>query len=100
MSSTEALEPQVVLWEPHTALFAGPDGLAVYRRLLPQAVERLVPGGLLGLELGAGQGTGLQALFAAGECWCEPVFLLDLRGIARVALAHREATTRKLDPSS
>ena len=88
VSSGEVLEPQVGLWEPPLALFAGPDGLAVYRRLLPQAAERLAPGGLLALEIGAGQQQSLEALFAAAHPWQGPGFLPDLRGIARVALAR------------
>lgn len=87
VSSAEVLEPQVALWEPHAALFAGPDGLAVYRRLLPQAVGRLLSGGLLALELGAGQQDAIKALFADGGAWTEPEFLPDLRDIPRVALA-------------
>lgn len=33
----EELEAQVVGFEPHTALFAGPAGLEVYERLIPEA---------------------------------------------------------------
>ena len=87
----EQLEPQVADWEPHTALFAGPDGMDIYARLLPQALEALKPGGLLALELGAGQQPALTALFAADRAWSVPVFLDDLRGIARVATARRLA---------
>ena len=88
VASAEQLEPQVALWEPHTALFAGPDGLDAYRALLPQAAEHLPPGGLLALELGAAQQPALEALFKEDARWTEPVFLPDLQGIPRVALAH------------
>ena len=33
----EVLEPQVSNYEPHSALYAGPTGLEVYERLIPQA---------------------------------------------------------------
>lgn len=89
VSSAEELEPQVALWEPHTALFAGEDGLAIYRRLLPQAAEQIKPGGLLALELGAGQRNALTALFRLDSRWSEPTFVEDLQGIYRVALATR-----------
>ncbi len=88
VASTEALEPQVQAWEPHSALFAGPDGLDIYRRLLPQALAALRPGGLLVLELGAGQQPALSALFASHPRFEEPAFLPDLQGIARVALSR------------
>lgn len=88
IASTETLEPQVHAWEPHNALFAGPDGLAVYRRLIPQALESLHPHGLLALELGAGQQKAIEALFASHPHFEEPVFLPDLQGIPRVALSR------------
>ncbi|MEX0748441.1 MAG: peptide chain release factor N(5)-glutamine methyltransferase [Candidatus Saccharimonadales bacterium] len=37
-------------YEPQSALFAGTDGLDLYRRLLPQATAKLDPAGLLILE--------------------------------------------------
>ena len=90
VASGEELEPQVALWEPHRALFAGPDGLDVYRRLLPAAAAQLGPGGLLALELGAGQMEALRELFAEDPRW-EPnlVFAADLQCIPRVALVRR-----------
>ncbi|HEY0785884.1 MAG TPA: peptide chain release factor N(5)-glutamine methyltransferase [Acidobacteriaceae bacterium] len=84
--STEQLEPQVRDWEPHTALFAGEDGLAIYRRLIPQAREALVAGGWLLLEIGHGQRASVQALL---EAWESVRFVADLQGIARVAVARK-----------
>ena len=37
--------------EPPAAVFAAGDGLAMYRRLLDEAAERLTPGGLLVVQL-------------------------------------------------
>lgn len=39
-------------YEPHEALDGGTDGMDIYNRLVPQAFEKLVPGGLLALEFG------------------------------------------------
>ena len=89
VTETDTLEPQVALWEPHSALFAGHDGLDIYRRLLPQAAEALTPGGLFAGELGAGQSAALSALFREHPRWSEPVFVPDLQSIARVALSTR-----------
>jgi release factor glutamine methyltransferase len=80
------LHPQVRDHEPATALFAGPDGLTIYARLIPQAHAALPPGGLLALEFGHGQRDALAALL---KNWKDVVFLDDLQRIPRVVLAHR-----------
>ena len=49
------LAPDVRLFEPVAALDGGPDGLDVYRRLVPEAVRALRPGGALLLEVGDDQ---------------------------------------------
>jgi release factor glutamine methyltransferase len=46
------LQREVRDHEPTLALFAGADGLAIYRRLVPEAARLLKPGGRLILELG------------------------------------------------
>jgi release factor glutamine methyltransferase len=81
------LESEVVDHEPHTALFAGADGLDIYRRLIPAAHAALMPGGLLAMEFGFGQRESLRALLEAG--WEDVRFLDDYAGIPRVVLAHR-----------
>jgi release factor glutamine methyltransferase len=63
-----------------------PDGLDIYRRLIPQAHEALKAGGLLALEIGHGQRGSLTALLAD---WKDLAFLDDLQDIPRVALARR-----------
>ena len=80
------LHPQVREFEPAAALFAGPDGLEVYRRLIPQARSALKPGGLLALEIGHGQRAAVAALLAG---WNGLRFVDDLQQIPRVALARR-----------
>jgi release factor glutamine methyltransferase len=80
------LHPQVRDHEPAAALFAGPDGLDVYRRLIPQARSTLRPNGLLALEIGHGQREDLTSLL---NDWNELHFLDDLQQIPRVALARR-----------
>lgn len=84
--SAEQLELQVSAWEPHGALFAGEDGLAIYRRLIPQAKDLLLPGGWLLLEIGYGQRLALTSLLTG---WQHVHFVDDLQGIARVAIARR-----------
>jgi release factor glutamine methyltransferase len=52
--------------EPASALFAGPDGLDDYRRLVPQLSGLLSAGGVAILEIGSTQATAVLAL-AAGS---------------------------------
>ncbi|HEY4358037.1 MAG TPA: peptide chain release factor N(5)-glutamine methyltransferase [Acidobacteriaceae bacterium] len=80
------MQPEVVRYEPHTALFAGPDGLDVYRRLIPAAASALRPGGLLAMEIGFGQRKVMEELLAG---WRGLHFLRDYADIDRVALAER-----------
>lgn len=59
------LPPSVADWEPAIALRAGPDGLAVWRRLLAGVRDRLAPGGAVAGEFGDGQGPALLGLARA-----------------------------------
>lgn len=56
------LEPEVAVFEPHSALDGGIDGLDAYRALLPQAVNLMAPSGKLLLEVGAGQAQAVVEL--------------------------------------
>jgi release factor glutamine methyltransferase len=80
------LHPQVREYEPEAALFAGADGLDVYRRLIPQARAALVPDGLLAMEIGYGQKEAVASLLSG---WNEVRFVDDLQRIPRVAMARR-----------
>jgi release factor glutamine methyltransferase len=66
------LPPEVSRHDPRLALDGGPDGLAVLRRLVREAPERLAAGGALVLETGGGE----QARAVAG--------LLRARGLVGV----------------
>lgn len=83
------LEPEVALWEPRAALAAGDRGLAVLEPLVDGAADRLAPGGLLALELGAGQGGTVltRTRLTAGLCGAQ--LKRDLAGRERYVLAHR-----------
>ena len=49
--------------EPHLALFADEDGLAIYRRIAEEAKDYLKDGGKIYLEIGYKQGQSVPALF-------------------------------------
>jgi release factor glutamine methyltransferase len=88
VATDEVLEPQVRDYEPVTALYAGEDGLTVYRRLIPQAFEHLEPGGHLLLEIGHGQRDAVARLLRSGSF--EGIrFIDDLQGIPRVTSARK-----------
>ena len=80
------LHPEVRDHEPSTALFSGPQGLDIYRRLIPQAYAALKPDGLLALEIGHGQ---REALIALLSDWRNIAFVNDLQQIPRIALATK-----------
>jgi release factor glutamine methyltransferase len=71
----ERLAPELG-YEPAEALFAGPDGLEVYRRLVP-ALDG-VP--FVALEVGAGQAAEVARMLGATEV------VRDLAGIERVVV--------------
>jgi release factor glutamine methyltransferase len=61
-----SLPPDVRDFEPRLALAGGDDGLDVVRRVVSGARSFLAPGGVLALEVGAGQAPEVQALFEQG----------------------------------
>ena len=61
----EQLQPEVRDYEPREALDGGPDGLAVIRKLIPQAGIALNPDGWLVLELGEDQSGQVADMIAA-----------------------------------
>jgi release factor glutamine methyltransferase len=74
--------------EPHVALFAGKDGLEIYRRLIPAAYAALVQGGYLVFEFGFSQQPDIESLLTASG-FDEIEFIHDLQGIPRIASARR-----------
>lgn len=82
----ELLAPEVREYEPACALYAGPAGMEVYERLIPQAEEKLRPGGWLILELGHGQKEAIAHLLKG---WISLEFVDDFNGIPRVAAARK-----------
>lgn len=88
LESRISLQSEVRDWEPELALFAGPDGLDVYRRLIPEAWRVLEPGGLLALEIGFGQAEDVTALVSD---WRNVSVMPDLAGIPRVLSCEKPA---------
>ena len=78
------LPHDVRAFEPRLALAGGPDGLAMYRRLIPEAKVFLRPGGWLVLEVGAGQSLDCIQLAKADGGYGPPRVIADGAGIERV----------------
>lgn len=88
LESRESLSVEVREYEPEVALFAGKDGFEIYRRLIPQAFERLAAPGWLLLEIGHGQSEEIQRILEAYG-FEEVIFHPDLQGIPRVAQGRK-----------
>jgi release factor glutamine methyltransferase len=69
--------------EPALALDGGADGLDLVRRLVAEAPALLAPGGVLALEIGAGQAEATRALLQAAT-FTDVQTRRDLAGIERV----------------
>ena len=82
-----ALEPEVTEFEPAGALFAGNDGMEIIRRLIPEAVEHLVAGGLLAVEFGSTQRAAMEG--EMGQPWAKFWIEEDLQGHPRALFAER-----------
>jgi release factor glutamine methyltransferase len=89
----DSLDTEVRDWEPAGALFAGGDGLDAIRRLVADAPAVLRPGGLLAVEMGAGQGEAVMELVRASGAYDAPRIKQDLAGRDRIVLAELKTTT-------
>jgi len=65
IGTDETLPAEVREHEPAAALFAGPDGLDDYRRIVPELPRLIAPGGAAILEIGSTQAEAVTALLAA-----------------------------------
>jgi release factor glutamine methyltransferase len=84
-SDRASLPREVRDYEPRLALFAGPEGLDIYRRLVVDAERVLKPGGRLTVELGCGQAEAVRRMLT--PCWGDIEVVSDLAGIPRVLAA-------------
>jgi release factor glutamine methyltransferase len=85
----ETLAPEVRDYEPPAALFAGPDGLAIIRRLLEAAPAALSDAGHLIVEFGYGQAETMTRLISTTAGLTMTRIARDLQGIPRVAVVQR-----------
>ncbi|WP_440636584.1 peptide chain release factor N(5)-glutamine methyltransferase [Bradyrhizobium sp. PUT101] len=75
--------------DPHLALDGGNDGYDAYRALIPQAAERLAPGGALIVEAGLGQAQNIETLMRGAALSLDRPPRADLAGIPRAVSARK-----------
>jgi len=85
LGQREGLQREVRDFEPHAALFGGPTGLEIYRRIVDDAPRVLRSGGWLVMELGFGCEGGVREMIGG---WREIEITPDLAGIPRVIAAR------------
>jgi len=84
-SEEDSVQLDVRKFEPRNAVFAGPTGLEVIERLVPQAREVLKPGGWLVIEISGTIAPRIQELLMG---WSNIEITNDLQGIERVVVAQ------------
>ncbi|MGZ8665713.1 MAG: peptide chain release factor N(5)-glutamine methyltransferase [Solirubrobacterales bacterium] len=80
-----SLAPEITVWEPPGALFAGDDGLEVLREVVPRLADATAA---IALEVGAGQ-AGEVAGLAADSGFGSLETRRDLSGLERVVVGRR-----------
>ena len=85
-SEEDHVQLEVRKFEPRNAVFAGPTGVEVIARLIPQAYAALRPGGRLVLEI---SGTIAEEVRRLLRNWNEVLIRPDLQSIPRVAQARK-----------
>jgi release factor glutamine methyltransferase len=79
----EAVMPDVRDFEPRLALDGGEDGLVLLRRIVDEAPGHLVDGGILAVEVGAGEAPAVAELFR-GRGFADVTSTRDYARIERV----------------
>jgi release factor glutamine methyltransferase len=87
----EKLAPDVRKFEPHLALLAGPKGTEAIERLIPQAADRLKPGGHLLMEISPMTHDAVRAVLAADGRFKLGQTIKDMARLPRVVQARRNA---------
>jgi release factor glutamine methyltransferase len=90
-SEQGTLAPQVRQHEPHAALFGGDRGTETIARLIPQAAERMKPGGWLILEVSPLVAEAVVQLIAQSGSFEPATLTKDLAGLMRIVKSRRLA---------
>lgn len=85
-SEEDQVQLEVRKFEPRNAVFAGPTGSEMIARIIPQAADKLKPGGWLIMEI---SGTIFMEVRQLLSAWDEVRIENDLQNIPRVSVARR-----------
>ncbi|MEV0719106.1 peptide chain release factor N(5)-glutamine methyltransferase [Asanoa sp. NPDC050611] len=85
--------PEVGRYDPATAVFGGPDGLAVVRPVIERAAELLRPGGALAIEHDEEHGEAVPGLLRVHGGFDRIARHADLTGRPRFTTARRNPDT-------
>jgi len=86
------LQPEVRLFEPRGALVAGPQGTELHERLLQEAGRYLSSGGVLVMEIGAGQARAIRRIVDQMSGYRFHQLVYDAAGLERVVIVERAGT--------
>lgn len=85
----EQLPAEIKAFEPRAALVGGASGSETIARLIPQAAERLRPGGWLLIEISPMTEAAVCDRFGEDGRFSSPQIVKDLAGLARIVKAQR-----------
>ncbi len=88
----EALDKNVKDYEPRIALFAGEDGLDIYRRIIEKVDQFLKPEAALMLEIGYAQGPAVKELLEQTGSFAEITIEKDFHNNDRIVTTKRIST--------
>lgn len=83
------LQPEVKLFEPRSALVAGPQGTELHERLLQESDRYLSPSGAVIMEIGAGQGRAIRRIVEQIPGYRFHRLVYDEAGLERVVIVER-----------
>jgi release factor glutamine methyltransferase len=83
----ETLDKNVRNYEPRRALYAGADGLDIYRGITQKSSDFLKPDGALMLEIGYARGPAVKQLLQQSGAFAEIKIEKDFHNIERIVIA-------------
>jgi len=88
----ESLDKNIKAFEPRIALYAGEDGLDVYRRIIEKVDQFLKPDAALMLEIGYAQGQAVKEMLEQAGCFSKITIEKDYHNNDRIVTATRTSS--------